>query len=122
MEAGHFRWTARRFSVRLEAARPLPCSAVSLAFFLPEQLGTTTISVKINGHELPSQVFRAGGECRYRQAIPPGAISSAEAEIEFALDKTAPPKPGDERELGLVVSFAREGCAVSDANLPLELE
>jgi SAM-dependent methyltransferase len=121
MEAGHFRWTAKRFSVRLETARPIPCATISLDFFLPEELGTTTLSAKINGHELPSQVFRAGGECRYRQPLPPDVIATGQAEIEFTLDKTVPPKPGDRRELGLVVSFAREGCAVSDSNLPLEL-
>ncbi len=65
---------------------------------------------------------RHGGECRYRQPIPPGAMEGGVAEIEFTLDKAAPPSAEDQRELGLAVSFAREGCAVADSNLPLELE
>lgn len=122
MEAGHFRWTAKRFSVRLQTTRPRPSAFLSLAFFLPEQLGEVTLSARINGLELPPQVFRRGGQCLYRQPVPPGVLASGCAEIEFTLDKAVPPRPGDQRELGLVLSFARPGCAVSDANLPLELE
>jgi len=122
MEAGHFRWTAKRFSVRMETTGPCSCSSLSLAFFLPDELGTITLGAKINGQELPPQVFQRGGQCRYRQPVPPGVAAGGRAEIEFTLDKAIPPRPEDSRELGLVVSFAREGCAVSDANLPLELE
>ena len=122
MEAGHFRWTARRFTVRLETAGPRVCHFLSLAFFLPDELGSITLRAKVNGLDLPPQFYARGGECNYRQAVPPGAITGGLVEIEFAVDKQVPPRPGDARELGLVVSFAREGCAVSDANLPLELE
>jgi tRNA (mo5U34)-methyltransferase len=121
MEAGHFRWTTRRFSVRLEASQPCRCEQLTFDFFLPDELGAVTLAARLNGHDLPPQVFTQGGECRYRQPVPAGAMTGAVAEIEFTLDKTAPPKAGDQRELGLVVSFAREGCAAGDANLPLDL-
>jgi len=122
MESGHFRWTAKRFAARLETSGPCFFNSLSLAFFLPEELGAVTLSARVNGHNLPPQVFARGGECRYRQPAPPGAITGGLAEIEFTLDKVVPPRAGDQRELGLVISFAREGCAVSDSNLPLELE
>ncbi len=122
MEAGHFRWTAKRFSVRLETAAPCSCAFLSLAFYLPDELGPVTLSAKLNGCELPPQTFRRAGQNRYRQPLPPGVLASGTAEVEFTLDKAVPPRPEDQRELGLVVSFAREGCAVSDSNLPLELE
>jgi len=68
------------------------------------------------------QLARHTGDCRCRQPIPPGALEHGVAETEFTLDKAAPPSAEDQRELGLAVSFAREGCAVADSNLPLELE
>ncbi|MFB3777652.1 MAG: class I SAM-dependent methyltransferase [Bryobacteraceae bacterium] len=122
IESGHFRWTERRFSVRMETAGSGACSCLSLAFFLPDEMGTVTLGAKINGHDLPPQVFSHGGECKYRQPVPPGAVTGGIAEIEFTVDRSVAPRRGDQRELGLVVSFAREGCALSDANLPLELE
>jgi SAM-dependent methyltransferase len=126
MEAGHFRWTAERFSVRLEKAGPCVATGLKFDFFLPEdhlqRLGPVTLAARLNGRELPPQVFRDAGECRYRQPLPPGALEHGVAEIEFTLDKAAPPSTEDRRELGLAVSFAREGCAVADSNLPLEIE
>jgi hypothetical protein len=126
MEAGNFRWTAGRFSVRLERAGPCAATGLSFDFFLPgdhlQRLGPVTLAAKLNGRELPHQAFRHAGECRYRQPILPGALEGGVAEIEFTLDRAAPPSPEDQRELGVVVSFVREGCAVADSNLPLELE
>ncbi len=121
MEAGHFRWTMRRFSARLEAPQPGRCDMLTFDFFLPPELGPVTLSARLNGHRLPPQVYAEGGECRYQQPIPAGAMTGTAAEIEFEVDKTVPPTEGDRRELGLVVSFAREGCAAGDANLPLDL-
>ncbi len=125
-EAGHFRWTERRFSVRLERAGPCTATSLTFDFFLPEdhlrRLGPVTLAARLNARELPPQVFRDAGECRYRQPIPPGTFEGGVAVIEFTLDKAAPPGPEDQRELGLAVSFAREGCAVADSNLPLEIE
>ncbi|MCC7174407.1 MAG: methyltransferase domain-containing protein [Bryobacterales bacterium] len=126
METGHFRWTEGAFSVRLE--RTGPCTAASLAFdfFLPQdhlrRLGAVTLAATVNGRELPAQEFRYAGECRYRQPVPPGAVEGGAAEIEFRLDKSSPPSADDRRELGVAVSFAREGCAAADNNLPLALE
>ena len=126
MEVGHFRWTAQRFTVRLARTGPSTASALTFDFFLPKdhlrRLGRMTLCALVNGRELPPQVFGKHGECRYHQPLPPGAYSGGVAEIEFTLDKAAPPSPDDPRELGLVVSFAREGCAVADSNLPLALE
>jgi hypothetical protein len=121
MEAGHFRWTARRFSARLEAAAPCRCRELTLDFFLPEDRAGVTLRARVNGRELAPQTFRTGGECRYRQPLPPDAVTGTVAEVEFTVDTRVPPKTGDQRELGVVVSFAREGCAAGDANLPLEL-
>jgi tRNA (mo5U34)-methyltransferase len=121
MEAGHFRWTQKKFAVRLETVPPCACTQVTLDFFLPDELSPVTLAATLNGQQLAPQTFLKGGENRYRQSVPPGAFASGIAEIEFTLDRALPPSSRDPRELGLVVSFAREGCALSDVNLPLEL-
>jgi tRNA (mo5U34)-methyltransferase len=126
MEAGDFRWTGRQFGVRLQSRQAGACRALSFDFFLPEahleRLGPLTLRAAINGCELPAQTFRHAGQNRYSQRFPEGAVAGGVAEIQFSLDKAAAPTPEDRRELGLVVSFARPGCAVADLNLPLELE
>jgi len=125
MEDGHFRWTARRFSVRLTMARPAPWRMLALSFHLPERhlraLGPVTMQASVNGRALDAQTFAAPGDQRYLARLPEGLAECGSLEIGFELDKALGPTPQDRRELGVVVSFASPGCATADANLPPEL-
>ncbi|MCC7174410.1 MAG: hypothetical protein IT159_04370 [Bryobacterales bacterium] len=68
------------------------------------------------------ELLRLSGKCRYRQPLPQATVEGGVAQVEFTLDKASPPPSGDQRELGVAVSFAREGCAAAHNNLPLVLE
>jgi tRNA (mo5U34)-methyltransferase len=125
IEAGHFRWTKQHFAVRLEASSAAPCSGLSLEFYLPKEhlakLGPVSLSVAVNGNALPGQTYTSHGDHTYARKIPPGLVDAASLRLDFALDKALAPTARDARELGVVISFARAGCAVADANLPLQL-
>lgn len=121
LEAGHFRWTEGRFSVKLETASACRCKELTFTFYLPEGRAPVTLQARVNGVDLAPQKFEKAGECLYRQPVPADLSPLQSAEIEFRLDRPAAPSPADPRELGVVVSFHREGCVAGDANLPLEL-
>lgn len=125
MEGGHFRWTKQRFAVELEASPAAPCSELSLEFHLPKEhlakLGPVSLSVSVNGNALPGETYSSHGDHTFLRKIPPGLADGARLHLDFALDKALAPGTRDARELGVAISFARAGCAVSDANLPLML-
>jgi SAM-dependent methyltransferase len=125
LEGGHFRWTKQRFSVKLETSSAAPCSELSLLFHLPKEhlakLGPVTLSVAVNGNALPGETYTSHGEHTFSRRIPPGLADGARLHVDFALDKALAPGARDARELGVAISFAHAGCAVSDANLPLTL-
>ena len=125
LEEGHYRWTQQRFSIKLESPQPAHCKYLSFAFYLPKEhltlLGPVTLSASLNGHPLANQTFTFPGDNCYKQGIPAGVAESCSLQVDFTLDKAIKPTTSDSRELGLVVSFARSGCAVADANLPLQL-
>lgn len=125
LEGGRFRWTERRFAVKLEASSAAPCSELSVQFHLPQELlaklGAVSLSVAVNGSALPAQTYTAPGDQTFSRRIPAGLADGTLLHVEFTLDKALAPGAGDGRELGVAISFAREGCAVADANLPLTL-
>ena len=125
LEDEHFRWTKQRFAVKLEASSAAPCSELSLEFHLPKEhlakLGPVSLSVAVNGHALPGETYTAHGDQTFMRTIPPGLADGASLHLAFALDKAFAPGAGDTRELGVAISFARAGCAVADANLPITL-
>jgi hypothetical protein len=110
VEAGAWRWTARRFS----AVLGLPPGAkqngaiLALRLFIPgaqvERLGTMTLDATVNGHPLERRTFSRGGRYVYSQSVPASALASNVVPVEFRFDKAAPPTSRDSRELAAIVS------------------
>jgi hypothetical protein len=108
VESGSWRWTASRFAVTLHPPEGSAQMGATLQFqfSLPEvivnKLGPVTLSATVNGTPLPSQTYTKPGEYNYTSAVPPAALSTATAALEFSTNKAIPPSNGDKRELALV--------------------
>ena len=110
VEGGVWRWTKGRFAVNL---RP-PVSASTkgadlvMKFSVPEVVikmnKDVTVNVSVNGERLPPAAFRAVGDQVLKLSVPASALTGDAVRCEFVLDKTMPPSPQDQRELGVIVS------------------
>lgn len=110
LEAGAWRWTGRTFGVSL---RVPPNAAKNGAQFtmkvtIPQtqldKLQSLTLSARVNGVDLAPETYSHAGEFLYQRDVPATALASDMANVEFSLDKVAPPAPPDIRELGIVVT------------------
>lgn len=112
LEHDSYRWTERRFSVRLKAPAAGQPARLKLRFHLPEesvaQLGPITLSAEVNGVALAAAIYASPGNQLYASDVPAAALAGARVEVEFTLDKAAPPSPKDSRELGVVVPFSAD--------------
>jgi hypothetical protein len=110
VEGQAWRWTAGKFSVLLRPPRGSAekGAVLQLKFAMPEpvisKLKTVSISASLNGTTLPAEAYTQAGEFTYAKEVPPKVISGEAVKVEFALDKSLPPGPQDQRELGIVVS------------------
>ncbi len=106
LEFNSWRWTARKFSVRLEA--PAGARTLKFHFVIPnaifERLGTLSLSVKVGETALPSQRFASAGSHCYIASLPDGV--SGDLHVDFTLDKALYDPAMDSRELGLMVCFS----------------
>ncbi len=104
IEGGRSRWTARDFSVLLKAA---PGAGLVLKLYVPDvqikNLGPITMSAKISGHVLPSEMFSKSGEYIY-SAPAADAMGSGLLVVNFHLDKSSVGFNGDARDLGVIVT------------------
>jgi tRNA (mo5U34)-methyltransferase len=93
-----WRWTARRFRVRIEDAR-----SITIHLFVPPELiqrfGPVTLSGEVNGVPLAPEIWEQGGELVYMRQLPGGP-----ADVSWTLSHAFPPSDTDERELGVVVA------------------
>lgn len=121
LENGTFRWTAREFSVNLkESARPGARLAFRFAL-APELAGTpVTLSATANGIPLASRSYVTAGEHAYEPPLPAALYGTSGIEFRFAVDQGPRPE-NDQRELGLLVHFWKDGVETRDDNLPLYL-
>ncbi len=104
---GKSRWTARRFSVLLNAA-DRRAEALNLEFYIPDiqmrNLGPITIRASIAGRELAPQTFSSAGSHRYSARVAPDALRGAFVIADFRLDKSSEGRYADARDLGIVVT------------------
>lgn len=110
VEGGVWRWTMGRFAVNL---RP-PVSAATkgadlvMKFSVPEVVikrnKDVTINVTVNGERLAPAAFHAVGDQVLKLSVPAAVLMGDAVRCEFVLDKTLPPSPQDQRELGVIVS------------------
>lgn len=97
-----WRWTAPRFVVEF----PRPGQVLSARLYVPDNLGSATLSATVNGEALPPKEFAEPGHCEYVAAIP-RAAAVGQLRIEFKVSRGFRPGNGDERELGVVVEEVR---------------
>jgi hypothetical protein len=108
LEHGGWRWTERRFSLRLNLSAPLAPATLRLVFHLSEPVlarrPAVTVEAKLNGQPLPPATFSTPGEHEYTATI--AALPAGPAHVEFELDSALAPVGGEEREIGgILISF-----------------
>jgi tRNA (mo5U34)-methyltransferase len=108
LEHGGWRWTERRFSVRLNLSESLAPATLRFVFDVTDHVlarhSAVTLTARLNDHRLPPATFSTPGEHEYTATVP--SLPAGPARIEFELDTTLAPADGEERELGgILVSF-----------------
>jgi tRNA (mo5U34)-methyltransferase len=107
IEKDGWRWTERKFSVRLESSRHVEANQVQVKLFVPDSVlaafGCVTLHAIANGIDLPPESYDEPGEYQYVRPLP---ISTGEGDvrIDFRLDQALPPDAADGRERGIIVS------------------
>lgn len=110
IEGGAWRWTARNFSAILhppkEAAQKgaLLVLKFAIADAVIQKIKSMRLSAKVNGLDLAPEEYTNPGEYTYSREVPPAALKSDAATVDFTLDKALPPSASDQRELGVIVS------------------
>ncbi len=105
-----WRWTQSKFSASL---RPPKTGAQNgarlvLKFVIPDvvlqKLHSLKLSARVNGIDLPPEEYTRAGDQTYSRDVPPIALPATAVSVDFTLDKSLPPSPSDNRELGVIVS------------------
>ncbi len=108
LEENGWRWTERRFAVRLEAPRGGRWQ-VELDAFLPEtvfaRLGP--VRLQVSAGDAPGGSVRLGKPGPHRLTLPLPELGEGSVTIRFELDKALAPTGTDVRELGLIVQGMR---------------
>jgi hypothetical protein len=105
-----WRWTQSKFSVSLRPPRTGAQNGARLVlkFVIPDvvlqKLHSLTLSAKVNGIDLAPEQYSRSGDQTYSRDVPAVALPAAAVSVDFALDKSLPPSPSDNRELGVIVS------------------
>jgi len=111
VEQNAWRWTAGKFSVVLRPPRTAATNGavLQLKFTIPEvamsKLKAMSLSAYVNGTALAPESYTQAGDFVYSRDVPANLLEGDVARIDFSLDKTMPPTPADQRELGVVVSL-----------------
>ena len=108
IEAGSWRWTARRFSVVLLLPPGAAQNGATLEFNLtvPDpviaKLNHVTLTANVGGQDLAPATYSKAGDYVYSAGVPAAAFTGDTARVDFELDNAMPPNPPDLRELGVV--------------------
>lgn len=123
LEEGTFRWTAIEFGARLRKAIPRGTKLHFRFTIVPALLHDPLIlSTTVNGHRLPPMTYTSPGTHDCVQELPPDLCRESAQEIIIRFHLSHGFQAGeDQRTLGLLVIFWREGTETTDQNLPLEL-
>ncbi len=106
LEHERWRWTARKFSVEIDAAAT-ESPTLQFAFYLPEPViaahTTITLNARVAGDSLPPISYTSSGDHSYSARL---NRVSGPVRVDFELDRALGPAPSDPRELGLQVDFS----------------
>ena len=122
-----WKWTARRFSVSLDIPPPRDAkTTVDLDFTAPDELmkevKDVTVSARVNGVKAGRHKYTATGRYTLSVEIPPEALKTSPATIEYELDGSV--KDSEGRELGVIVvavSMHHPEATVIDHDAAVEL-
>jgi len=113
LEFEAWRWTARRFTVTLDAPTRSETARLELRFHLPSPVFATrssvTLGASVNGAPLASETYTHPGAHVYSRKVPaPACPRGRDVEVEFNLNSAIGPTDSDRRELGVLVEFAEK--------------
>ena len=116
LESGAWRWSERRFSVRLPAPPPGKPATLRFQFHVPPSLAAARplfqVTATVDGECLRPQTYASPGDHQYVCAVPAAASPAATRLIDFELDTAVGPTDSDSRELGVLVDFGRSSPIV----------
>ncbi len=102
LEEGRFRWMGGRGVILLK--RPAAPSVLEVSLYVPEQAPGRRVTASVDGKVVVQAEFARPGS--YTLASDgPVAVESDPAQVVIEVDRTFSP-PGDQRELGLILSAA----------------
>jgi hypothetical protein len=110
VEQNSWRWTAGKFSVVLRPPRTAASrgATLQLKFTVPDvviaKLKAISLSAAVNGTPLAPESYTQAGQFTYSRDVPANLLGGDSVKVDFSLDRTLPPTPSDQRELGVVVS------------------
>lgn len=112
IEEGGWRWTKREFSITLTAPVPTSGAAARLSvdLYIPapviQKLGAITLHAHLGSHQLAPETYRQEGQFTYARDLDAAWLTTGPNRFDFTLDKSLPPNPPEERELGIIVQRA----------------
>ncbi len=108
VEDNAWRWTGKRFVVKLGAPSNTKSADATLRFkfTIPDvaskKYGKLGISCSAGAAQIPAQFFDRVGQHEFVATLPASALLESVVEITFTLDKSLPPTGSDQRELGVI--------------------
>ncbi|HET8546430.1 MAG TPA: class I SAM-dependent methyltransferase [Bryobacteraceae bacterium] len=112
-EEGGWRWTQRRFAVRLESSTWTAANQIVLEIYIPEALiartRSLTLAANMNGRDLEPETYTEAGLHQFRRSLAPLSTAQTDIRIDFALSDALPPDAADDRERGIIVSAITAG-------------
>jgi hypothetical protein len=99
LEENRFRWMSRSAAIVLKS--PTAPAPLEVRFRIPDNAPARRVTLSLDGRQVASAVYVAPGE--YTLASPPVRAEGGAAAVEIAVDRTFS-APGDERELGIVLT------------------
>ncbi len=112
IEEGGWRWTKREFSITLNAPDLTGGgnARLSVDLYIPtpviQKLGVITLRAHLGSHQLAPEAYRKEGQFTYARDLDASWLTAGPNRFDFALDKSLPPNPPEERELGIIVQRA----------------
>jgi hypothetical protein len=110
IEEQGWRWSSRQFSITLASLGPAVDARLTVQIYIPasvlEKIGAITLGARIGDHQLRPETYRQPGEFTFVRDVDADWMSPGQNRVAFTLDKSLPPTPSDQRELGIIVKNA----------------
>jgi tRNA (mo5U34)-methyltransferase len=103
-EDGEWRWTEKRFAIRIVGSRKTDGSQLRLGLYIPDVAGTITIEAIANGISLAPETYSGPGEYEFVRSLAPFGAADEDIRIDFNLSSALPPDSTDLRERGIIVA------------------